>query len=251
MNRPSSSHRARSGAPASSAPTDRKAAARAVRHAPQQVRIIGGDWKRTPLQVVDAQGLRPTPDRVRETLFNWLGQELAGAVCLDLFAGTGALGFEAASRGARRVLLVERQAKAAAQLRAVKARLGAGAVEVAEADALRLAAGLAPQSFDVIFIDPPFDGALLAKALPVAARLASAAGDIYVESPVPLDPEAARALPPEMADPALAAAFAQLHAVGWRIARYGKAGAVHYHLLRQQADEAADETADETAGDNG
>lgn len=254
MTRPSSSQRARSGAFTSSGPAERKAAARAVRNAPQQVRIIGGDWKRTPLQVVDAQGLRPTPDRVRETLFNWLGQ-LTGAVCLDMFAGTGALGLEAASRGARRVLLVERQAKAAAQLRAVKARLGAGAVEVAEADVLRLAAGLAPQSFDVIFIDPPFDSALLSRALPVAGLLASIAADIYVESPVPLDPETAQALPPEMADPALAAAFAELYAAGWRIARYGKAGAVHYHLLRreegQRADESADDDADEGAAENG
>ncbi|MGI4855353.1 MAG: 16S rRNA (guanine(966)-N(2))-methyltransferase RsmD [Janthinobacterium lividum] len=246
MNRSSSSQRARSGAPVS-APAERKAAARAVRHAPQQVRIIGGDWKRTPLQVVDAQGLRPTPDRVRETLFNWLGQ-LTGAACLDLFAGTGALGFEAASRGARRVLLVERQAKAVAQLRAVKARLSASVVEVAEADALRLAAGLAPQSFDVIFIDPPFDSGLLSRALPVAARLASAAGDIYVESPVPLDPETAQALPPGMADPAVAAAFAKMHAAGWRIVRYGKAGAVHYHLLRRGAND-IDATADATANE--
>lgn len=234
MTRPSSSRGARSGA-STGVSAERQAAARAVRGAPQQVRIIGGDWKRTPLPVVDAQGLRPTPDRVRETLFNWLGQTLEGAVCLDLFAGTGALGLEAASRGARRVLLVERQAKAAAQLRAVKARLNAGAVEVAEADALRLAAGLAPGSFDVVFIDPPFDSGLLARALPVAARLANAAGDIYVESPVPLDAQAARALPPDMADPALAAAFGELHADGWRIARYGKAGAVHYHLLRREA----------------
>ncbi|MGI4857116.1 MAG: 16S rRNA (guanine(966)-N(2))-methyltransferase RsmD [Janthinobacterium lividum] len=250
MTRPSSSQRARSGAftgTSAGASAERKAAAHAVRNAPQQVRIIGGDWKRTPLQVVDAQGLRPTPDRVRETLFNWLGQQLAGAVCLDMFAGTGALGFEAASRGARRVLLVERQAKAVAQLRAVKARLGAGAVEVAEADALRLAAGLAPQSFDVIFIDPPFDSALLSRALPVAGRLASAGADIYVESPVPLDPETARALPPEMADPALAAAFAELHAAGWRIARYGKAGAVHYHLLRREVNERSNEATDRGA----
>src|ERR1700739_4721703 len=87
-----------------------------------QIRIIGGDWKRTPLPVLDLDGLRPTPDHVRETLFNWLGQRLDGMVCLDLFAGSGALGFEAASRGAARVLMVGRNARAARQLRANQQR---------------------------------------------------------------------------------------------------------------------------------
>src|SRR6185437_11008138 len=98
----------------SSAP--RASHAAPARGKPHTVRIIGGDWKRTPLQVLDLDGLRPTPDRVRETLFNWLGQRLDGTRCLDLFAGTGALGFEAASRGAARVLMIERNAKAARQL---------------------------------------------------------------------------------------------------------------------------------------
>src|ERR1700737_5046173 len=98
------------------------------------IRIIGGDWKRTPLPVLDLDGLRPTPDRVRETLFNWLGQRLDGQRCLDLFAGSGALGFEAASRGAARVLMVERNARAAAQLRANQEKLAARSIEVVEAD---------------------------------------------------------------------------------------------------------------------
>lgn len=237
----------RSSSPSRAGANDRKAVARAVRHAPQQVRIIGGDWKRTPLQVIDADGLRPTPDRVRETLFNWLGQQIDGANCLDLFAGTGALGFEAASRGARRVLMVERNSRASAQLKAIKAKLGAAAVEIAEADALRLGASLAPESFDLVFLDPPFDGALLPKALLVAARLATSDGVIYVESPLPLLAEAPHDLDDEQAaaasatqtphDPALSAAYSELLAAGWRISRQGRAGAVHYHLLRREIDQ--------------
>ncbi|WP_250450186.1 16S rRNA (guanine(966)-N(2))-methyltransferase RsmD [Caballeronia sp. ATUFL_M2_KS44] len=187
---------------------------------PHTIRIIGGNWKRTPLPVLDLDGLRPTPDRVRETLFNWLGQDLTGQRCLDLFAGSGALGFEAASRGASRVLMVERSGRAAAQLKANQARLDARNIEIAEADALRLAAGLAPGSFDVIFLDPPFgDEALLARALELAAPLAAADGAIYVECGNALDPDATNAL------------------AGWTLAREGKAGAVHYHLLRRQNEE--------------
>ncbi|VXB48193.1 putative methyltransferase [Burkholderia sp. 8Y] len=187
---------------------------------PHTIRIIGGNWKRTPLPVLDLEGLRPTPDRVRETLFNWLGQDLDGQRCLDLFAGSGALGFEAASRGASRVLMVERSARAAAQLRANQDRLAARNIEIAEADALRLAAGLAPGSFDVIFLDPPFgDQALLARALELAAPLAAPDGAIYVECGEPLEPAAIEAL------------------AGWIVAREGKAGAVRYHLLRRQNEE--------------
>ena len=184
------------------------------------IRIIGGDWKRTPLPVLDLEGLRPTPDRVRETLFNWLGQRLDAQRCLDLFAGSGALGFEAASRGAARVVMVERSARAAAQLRANQAHLDARMIEVAEADALRLAAGLAPQSFDVVFVDPPFgDTELLARALAVAAPLVAADGFLYVECGSALDPTAETAL------------------AGWSIVREGKAGAVFYHLLQRENEE--------------
>ncbi|QGZ53677.1 16S rRNA (guanine(966)-N(2))-methyltransferase RsmD [Paraburkholderia acidiphila] len=184
------------------------------------VRIIGGDWKRTPLPVLDLDGLRPTPDRVRETLFNWLGQRLDGLRCLDLFAGSGGLGFEAASRGAARVVMVERSARAAAQLRANQARLGARMIEIAEADALRLAANLAPGSFDVVFLDPPFgDTALLERSLELAAPLVAPGGWLYVECGEPVDP-AAR--------PALA---------GWSVVREGRAGAVHYHLLQRENEE--------------
>ncbi|MEI6000809.1 16S rRNA (guanine(966)-N(2))-methyltransferase RsmD [Paraburkholderia bengalensis] len=183
------------------------------------IRIIGGDWKRTPLPVIDLDGLRPTPDRVRETLFNWLGQRLDGQRCLDLFAGSGALGFEAASRGASRVLMVERHARAAAQLRANQAKLAASAIEVAEADALRLAASLAPGSFDVVFLDPPFGEDLLGRALELAVPLVAPDGFLYVESGESLD---------AAANPALEA---------WSVVRQGKAGAVHYHLLQRENEE--------------
>jgi 16S rRNA (guanine966-N2)-methyltransferase len=183
---------------------------------PHAIRIIGGDWKRTPLPVLDLDGLRPTPDRVREALFNWLGQNLDGQRCLDLFAGSGALGFEAASRGAARVLMVERNARAAAQLRANQERLAARTIEIAEADALRLAASLAPGSFDVVFLDPPFDGDLLGRALVVVVPLIAADGFLYVESGDSLELDGNDAL------------------AGWEIVRQGKAGAVHFHLLQRE-----------------
>src|SRR6478752_9276922 len=104
-----------------------------------RVRIIAGKWRSRIVKFPAAAELRPTPDRVRETLFNWLGQRLDGQRCLDLFAGSGALGFEAASRGAARVLMVERNSRAASQLRANQERLSARTIEIAEADGLRLA----------------------------------------------------------------------------------------------------------------
>ena len=183
---------------------------------PHAIRIIGGDWKRTPLPVLDLDGLRPTPDRVRETLFNWLGQRLDGQHCLDLFAGSGALGFEAASRGAARVLMVERNARAAGQLRANQQRLAARAIEIAEADGLRLAASLAPGSFDVVFLDPPFDADLLGKALAVTLPLVAAGGFLYVEAGEAFEAGSCEPL------------------AGWEIVRQGKAGAVHFHLLQRE-----------------
>jgi 16S rRNA (guanine966-N2)-methyltransferase len=181
---------------------------------PSRVRIIGGLWKRSPLAVVDLPGLRPTPDRVRETLFNWLGHDLSGWRCLDLYAGSGALGFEAASRGADRVVLVERDARAADGLRAAKARLKADAIEVVQGDAVAWLARSGEQ-FDLVFLDPPFDGAELARALPRIAPVLAPGAALYVESPTPLTPDA----PPLDAVPGL-----QAH-------RADKAGQVHYHLL--------------------
>jgi 16S rRNA (guanine966-N2)-methyltransferase len=144
------------------------------------VRIIGGQYRRRLLDFPDADGLRPTPDRVRETLFNWLGQDLPGWACLDLFAGSGALGFEAASRGAARVVLIEREAKAVRALEANRTTLGASQLEIVRADAL---AWLAHNhvAFDLIFVDPPFDSGLAATLLQDLARHLKPGGHAYVE----------------------------------------------------------------------
>jgi 16S rRNA (guanine(966)-N(2))-methyltransferase RsmD len=186
-----------------------------LRHAPQQVRIIGGLWKRSTLPVAVIDGLRPTPDRVRETVFNWLGQTLDGLACLDLFAGTGALGFEAASRGAKRVVLVERHPRAVAQLRAIKQKLSADSVDIAEADAVRFLQSQASDSVDIVFLDPPFDSRLLADVFARALNVVMPGGAVYVESKEPV--EALGPLPE-----------------GWIVDRRGRAGLVHYHLLRRE-----------------
>ena len=199
------------------------------RSVPHQIRIIGGEWKRTPLPVLDLDGLRPTPDRVRETLFNWLGQDLAGQTCLDLFAGSGALGMEAASRGAAQVMMVERNVRAVKQLRANQERLGASTVQVIEADALRLAAGLRPESFDVVFLDPPFEGDLLVRALALCLPLVSAHGALYIESAQSLERLAANE--PEDVAARGGRAFPSLQ--WWHVTRQGRAGSVHYLLLRR------------------
>src|SRR6476660_4282403 len=121
--------------------------------AKNEVRIIGGQWKRSKLPVPDKPGLRPTPDRVRETLFNWLGQDLAGWRCVDAFAGTGALGLEAASRGAAHVLLVEQDPDLVATLRSLKAKLSADTVEVRRANGLSVLKDLAGSDQDLVFLD--------------------------------------------------------------------------------------------------
>ena len=190
--------------------------ARPHRAPPREVRIIGGQWKRSKLPVADAPGLRPTPDRVRETLFNWLGQDLAGWRCLDAFAGSGALGFEAASRGAMEVVLLERDAAIVASLAETRLRLQADAVRVERADAMQWMARAAPGAFDLVFLDPPFDTGLALPALAVASRVVAPGGLVYVEAPAPVDPASAQALGLD----------------AWRAAR---AGAVHFHLFRRRA----------------
>ncbi len=190
---------------------------------PREVRLIGGQWKRSKLPVADSPGLRPTPDRVRETLFNWLGQDLTGWRCLDPFAGSGALGFEAASRGAAQVQLVERDMALAKALRAVKDRLGASAVQVEHGDglgALRRAAG---QGLDLVFLDPPYDAGVLDKALAAAAQAVTAGGYVFAESSSTLGD-----LP-----------------AGLLLHRQGRAGAVHYHLLRRGMPPASDSPTEE------
>lgn len=181
-----------------------------------EVRIVGGQWKRTRLPVADKPGLRPTPDRVRETLFNWLGQDLAGWRCLDAFAGTGALGFEAASRGASQVVMVEQDPELVAGLRAIKARLAADAVEVRRANGLSVLKEFAGAGLDLVFLDPPFDADLFDKAVAAAVPALAGEGLLYLEAPA--------------AWPA-----AQAEAAGLAIHRHLKAGAVHAHLLGRVA----------------
>lgn len=190
--------------------TDRAAPATA-RH---EVRIIGGQWKRTKLPVADKPGLRPTPDRVRETLFNWLGQDLTGWRCVDAFAGTGALGFEAASRGAAVVHLFEQDASLVAQLKAVRARLSASSVVVERGDALAGLRRLPPGSADLVFLDPPFDAGLFDEALRASVPLLADQGLLYLEAPESWSDE-------------------RLAPLGLCLQRQLKAGAVHAHLLRR------------------
>lgn len=145
------------------------------------VRIIGGEWRRRLIPVTDVADLRPTPDRVRETLFNWLGQDLTGSACLDLFAGSGALGFEAASRGARQVVMVERDPRAFRALEATKAALSASQVELVCTDGVAFL-GSDTRCYDVVFLDPPYRLGLLPRLLPgLPARLAATAR-IFIES---------------------------------------------------------------------
>ena len=175
-----------------------------------EVRIIGGQWKRSKLPVPDLPGLRPTPDRIRETLFNWLGQTLDGWRVLDAFAGSGALGFEAASREAQAVVMIEREALLADLLRASQKRLQATAITIHRANALNWMLAT-PDRFDLIFLDPPFADKLFDRALAAATPLLAEGGLIYVESPAEIPP------PP-----------------GFTAWRQGRAGAVHFQLLRRE-----------------
>ncbi|MEX8519865.1 MAG: 16S rRNA (guanine(966)-N(2))-methyltransferase RsmD [Leptothrix sp. (in: b-proteobacteria)] len=182
------------------------------RATPQEVRLIGGLWRRSKLPVLDRPGLRPTPDRVRETLYNWLGQDLGGWRVLDAFAGSGALGFEAGSRGAAQVVLLESDAQIAASLRASQQRLAAQQIEVHQADALAWMRQAAAGSFDLVLLDPPYAADLFDQALTVARPLIGGEGYIYLE-----------------ADRAYT--DAQLQAFNLRLRRAGRAGTVHFHLL--------------------
>ena len=191
-------------------------AASAPRSSPRvvhEVRIIGGQWKRTKLPVADRPGLRPTPDRVRETLFNWLGQDLAGWEVVDAFAGTGVLGLEAASRGAAKVLLVEQDSLQVDALRVVVRRLSATAVTVERGNALSVLQRLAPASCDLVLLDPPFDAGLHDKALAAAVPALRPGGWLYLEAPAAWPEDA-------------------LACLGLALRRYLRAGAVHAHLLQ-------------------
>lgn len=148
------------------------------------VRIIGGTWRGSRLPVADFEGLRPSSDRQRETLFNWLQARVPGSRCLDLFAGSGALGLEAASRGAASVVLVERDRQLAAGLRAVVDRLRAKGVEVVQADALPWLGQPGTEPFDLVFLDPPFTSDHWAAVFAKLAPLLAPSAMVYVEHAV-------------------------------------------------------------------
>ncbi len=195
-------------------PTRRPAALRGGQH---EVRIIGGEWRGRKLHFTPAAGLRPTPDRVRETLFNWLQFELAGTRCLDLFAGSGALGFEALSRGAAEAVFVERDPVSARAIGDMLARLRCERGRVERVDALAwLERGpLSPQPFDIVFLDPPYDEA----CLPVLTAQLERGGWLAPGGWVYLEDAAARG------EPTLP--------TGWTLLRSKRAGDVGYHLARR------------------
>ena len=175
------------------------------------MRIIGGQYRRRVLKFPDSEGLRPTPDRVRETLFNWLGQSLDGKHCLDLFAGSGALGFEAASRGASKVVMIEQAAKVLAALQSNAEMIGVPpSLEIKRADAIQYLLST-KMNFDLIFLDPPFNKGWLDRLEPLLSRVSKDDAVLYVEAEKQLD---------------------QLGA--WQTTRHGRAGEVHFHLMQRE-----------------
>lgn len=191
----------------------------ANRQLPGEVRIIGGIYKRSKIAIATtsssgAASLRPTPDRVRETLFNWLGQDLTGWHCADVFAGTGVLGFEAASRGAALVWLTEQDALLVDKLKAVQTRLGTTTVRIERGDGVSALRRTTPGSLNLVFLDPPYDApaSVLPAALKAAALAIVPTGLVYLEAPALWD------------DAALAS-------LGLKVLRSSKAGNVHFHLL--------------------
>lgn len=203
------------------------AASKAAQGAPQRVRIIGGHWRSRIIKVVDQPGLRPTTDRVRETLFNWLGQHLVGLRCLDMFAGSGVLGFEALSRGAQEVVFLESQAAVFSMLEANLEQLGdcpnGSKAHLIKANALSWVKKMTPSNFDVVFIDPPFaDPKILSDSLSLANELLkqSTHAVIYVECPS------------ETTD-----SFILADLPGWEISRQMVAGSAKASLLRKSESE--------------
>jgi 16S rRNA (guanine966-N2)-methyltransferase len=177
-----------------------------------RIRITGGAWRSRLVQVLDAQGLRPTPDRVRETLFNWLGQDLSGWSCLDLFAGSGILGLECASRGAASVTLVEHDAKVFSRLQQNVSSFTAPQLKPVRTDALEFASVAARQGlhFDLILLDPPYRQGWLERVTPLLPALAQSGTRVYAE------------------------AEHRIETLGdWRTLKQGQAGQVFYHLLEK------------------
>ena len=179
---------------------------------PGEVRIIGGLYKRTKIPVASLPGLRPTPDRVRETLFNWLGQDLNGWRCADVFAGTGVLGFEAASRGAADVIVCEQDPLLVDKLKALQIKLKASTVKVERGDGVSLLRRVSPASLQLIFLDPPYESTAFEAALKAAAQAVATPGFVYLEAPKAWTDE-------------------ELLGPGLKVHRFVKAGAVHFHLL--------------------
>jgi 16S rRNA (guanine966-N2)-methyltransferase len=178
-----------------------------------EIRIIAGEYRGRRIKVASRPGLRPTPDRVRETLFNWLGQWLDAKSCLDLFAGSGALGFEAASRGAARVVMVENDRAAFSALEAARDKIGARAVELVRGDATEYLVHTR-ERFDVVFLDPPFrQNALPTVLAQLEDRLAKGAR-VYLESATPAEP-----------------------GLGWRELKRARAGQVSYQLFEWRGDD--------------
>jgi 16S rRNA (guanine(966)-N(2))-methyltransferase RsmD len=189
------------------------------------IRIVGGQYRRTPIAVIDAPGLRPTPDRVRETLYNWLsyfwGGEFSDKTVLDLFAGSGALGFEAASRGVGHVQMVERDKAALGALRALRDKLGASQIRIHAGDAMEVLHRMDASRYDLVFLDPPFGQGWLERIWPLLPGILNENALVYVESEA------------EIQQDALAAALnAQASDAQFETLRKDRAGAVHYALLR-------------------
>ena len=174
-----------------------------------KVRITGGEWRSRLIQVADAEGLRPTPDRVRETLFNWLGQDMTGLACLDLFAGSGILGLEAASRGAAQVTLVEQNRRVFGHLRDNAAPFACDRLETVCCDALKFTPSSA-RRYDIVFLDPPYHQGWLDKVTPLLEGWTTPTARIYAEAEHRLDGLGA-----------------------WRVTKHGQAGQVFYHLLER------------------
>jgi 16S rRNA (guanine966-N2)-methyltransferase len=185
-----------------------------ILNAPGKIRIVGGLWKRTPIVVTDAPGLRPTPDRVREALFNWIGPSIKASVCLDLFAGTGALGLEALSRGAAHVHFNEPHTKAARQISALLERLQKppeASWDVSAMDALAALSRHSAERFDLVFLDPPFQSQWLEKIMPPLLPLLKTNARLYIE------------------------ASSVFEHPGLELLKAGQAGQVHYHLFQRSA----------------
>ena len=184
------------------------------------VRINAGEWRSRILKFPDATGLRPTPERVRQTVFNWLGQDLTGFTCLDLFAGTGVMGFEALSRGATSVTLIEKSTSAYRALIENKQLLKADQAQIFHQDAMRFIE-CNKLKFNLIFLDPPYHQEWLPKILPLLPKYLSADGCIYVEAEYALD---------KVLETMTEAAKA------WKVIKQSKAGNVFYHLLKLSND---------------